>query len=64
DFRPHLVCNYLYDLAGEFSSFYGSNRVFGEGDAVAGRRLALCRCVVNFLEIGLSLLGIEPLNRM
>ncbi|MDR1435929.1 MAG: arginine--tRNA ligase [Puniceicoccales bacterium] len=64
DFRPHVLCSYLYDLAVEFSSFYGANRIFGEGDVAVARRLGLCKSAGNFLEIGLKLLAIEPLGRM
>jgi arginyl-tRNA synthetase len=64
DLRPHLLCGYLYELAGEFSSFYNGNRVLAADAATAGRRIALCEVTKTFLEIGLQLLGIETLRRM
>lgn len=64
DFRPHHICTYLYELAGEFSSFYNANRVIVDEPDVQARRLILCNATLRTLETGLRLLGIEPLERM
>ena len=64
DLRPHFLCTYLYELAGEFSAFYNADRVMGEEKAVQARRLLLCARTLRVLETGLRLLGLETLERM
>ncbi len=64
DFRPHLLCLYLYDLASHFSSFYATDQVMGSEPAVQARRLLLCARTLQTLEMGLHLLGLETLERM
>ena len=64
DLRPHVLCTYLHDLAGAYSSFYADNKVLVDDPAVRARRLALCARTSALLESGLRLLGIEPLERM
>ncbi len=61
---PHILCTYLHDLAGAYSSFYADNKVLVDEPAVRARRLALCARTSALLESGLRLLGIEPLERM
>jgi arginyl-tRNA synthetase len=62
--RPHFLCLYLYELAGEFSSFYNADKVLVEDRAIRGRRLLLCARTVLTLETGLHLLGLRTLTRM
>ena len=61
---PHKLCGYLYDLAGEFSTFYEQCPVLkSEGD-VRASRLALCAATKSVLGKGLYLLGISAPERM
>jgi len=62
--HPHILCTYLHDLAGTYSSFYADNKVLVDEPPVRARRLALCARTSALLESGLRLLGIEPLERM
>jgi arginyl-tRNA synthetase len=64
EYRPHILCNYLFELAGSFSTFYNANRVVGEEEAVKNRRLLLCHRTLVILETGLGLLGIGTLEAM
>lgn len=66
DAYPHSLCTYLYDLASEFMSFYENCPILKEGvDAqVAASRLALALKTAKQLQLGLSLLGIETMERM
>jgi arginyl-tRNA synthetase len=64
DLKPHYLCTYLFELAGEFSSFYNANRIIGEVEGVFEKRLLLCQFVRHVLETGLHLLGIEKLEKM
>ena len=62
--RPHFLSTYLYELAGEFSTFYAADKVAVEDAAIRARRLALCARTVLVLETGLELMGLRPLQRM
>jgi arginyl-tRNA synthetase len=63
--RPHLLCDYLYDLAGTFSTFYAEHSVLdAESEAARAARLTLCQLTARALAKGLDLLGIEVLDRM
>ena len=62
---PHLLCAYLYDLAGLFSSFYENCPILSaEDEAVRNSRLRLAALTGRTLKQGLELLGLETLERM
>jgi arginyl-tRNA synthetase len=61
---PHFLCLYLYELAGEFSTFYNADKVIVDDPVVRGRRLMLCARTLLVLETGLGLLGLRTLGRM
>jgi arginyl-tRNA synthetase len=63
---PHLLCLYLYELSGAFMSFYEACPINKDGVTTAERasRLRLCAATARVLELGLSLLGIDTLERM
>lgn len=62
--RPHFLCLYLFELAGEYSSFNNADRVLVDDPAVRARRLLLCARTLLVLETGLHLLALRPLERM
>jgi arginyl-tRNA synthetase len=62
--RPHLLCDYLYDVAGAFSTFYGEHQVLKAEPDVRASRLTLCALTARALQRGLEVLGIEVLDRM
>jgi arginyl-tRNA synthetase len=62
---PHLLCAYLYDLAGLFSSFYEHCPILAAEDpATQQSRLRLAALTGRTLKQGLELLGLETLERM
>ncbi len=62
---PHLLCTYLFELAGLFSSFYEACPILNQTDpASQNTRLILVTLTSRILSLGLSLLGIETLHRM
>ncbi|MCH2382052.1 MAG: arginine--tRNA ligase [Pedosphaera sp.] len=62
--RPNYLCNYLYELAGYFASFYENCPVLqAEGD-IRTQRLALCDLTGQVLKTGLETLGLETTERM
>ncbi|MBG6244952.1 arginine--tRNA ligase [Candidatus Symbiopectobacterium sp. 'North America'] len=62
---PHVMCAYLYDLAGLFSSFYEHCPILNaDSDAVRQSRLKLALLTAETLKQGLSTLGIETVDKM
>ncbi|MFI3245683.1 MAG: arginine--tRNA ligase [Ferrimonas sp.] len=63
---PHMLCTYLYELAGAFMSFYEACPINKDGvsNELKASRLRLCLATANTLNVGLNLLGIETLERM
>ena len=62
--RPHYLCLYLFELAGEYSSFNNAEKVLVDDPAPRARRLLLCARTLLVLETGLGLLGLRTLTRM
>lgn len=62
---PHLICTYVYELAGLFSSFYEACPILSLGsEAHKNSRLKLVALTSKILEKSLDLLGIPTLKRM
>ncbi|SFR07783.1 MULTISPECIES: arginine--tRNA ligase [unclassified Enterobacter] len=62
---PHVMCAYLYDLAGLFSGFYEHCPILSaEDDATRQSRLKLALLTAKTLKQGLDTLGIETVERM
>ncbi|MDX2118613.1 MAG: arginine--tRNA ligase [Planctomycetota bacterium] len=62
--EPHRLCQFLYDLAGAFSSFFDACPVLQADDATRDARLRLCDLTSRVLRDGLTCLGIPVLERM
>ncbi|MBR3368862.1 arginine--tRNA ligase [Candidatus Saccharibacteria bacterium] len=62
EMAPHKVCNYLYEVAQEFSRFYENCPVVGsESEAI---RIKLVEMYLKTMEHGFNLLGIEVPDEM
>jgi len=63
---PNLLCNYLYELASLYMSFYEACPILKEGisNEVKTSRLALCNLIAKTLKQGLDILGIDVMDRM
>lgn len=63
--QPHLMCSYLFELAGQFSSFYEACPILNAADeTVKQSRLKLAALTAKTIKQGLDLLGIKTLERM
>jgi arginyl-tRNA synthetase len=63
--QPHIMCSYLFELAGQFSSFYEACPILNtEDESVKQSRLKLAALTAKTIKQGLSLLGIDTLERM
>ncbi len=62
DFAPNLLCNYLFELSQKYNLFYQKCKIIGgENEAF---RLSLTKAVGNVLKNGLTILGIETVEKM
>ena len=65
DYRPNHLTNYLFALAGRYSTFYEQCPVLKAETAELKRsRLAQCDLTARTLRQGLALLGIEVVDKM
>lgn len=64
DLTSHTICSYLYDLAGCYSRFWKDCPILTAEADVRRSRLLLSLAVAARLQLGLSLLGIEVVERM
>src|SRR5690606_30571729 len=56
---PHVLCAYLYNLAGAFSSFYEHCPILTAEQPLRDSRLQLAWLTARTLKQGLALLGIQ-----
>ncbi|ULR33117.1 arginine--tRNA ligase [Dickeya fangzhongdai] len=65
DGTPHVMCAYLYDLAGLFSGFYENCPILNaDSDSARQSRLKLALLTAKTLKIGLDTLGIQTVEKM
>ena len=64
-YSPNLICNYLYELAKRFNTFYNQHSILSADNIMTRElRLNLTAGVSQILKNGMRLLGIEALERM
>jgi arginyl-tRNA synthetase len=61
---PHQLTQYLTELAGEFNTFYATERIADANDEFAPYKAAVAEAVAITLKNGLWTLGIEAPERM
>ena len=61
---PNRLCQYLFELSQKFNQFYDRCTVLQAEEPARTSRLVLCDLTARSLKLGLSLLGIEVLERM
>ncbi|MBI1936215.1 arginine--tRNA ligase [Candidatus Woesearchaeota archaeon] len=64
ELKPHIIASYLYSLAQKFNEYYHMHQVLNAEPKLKDARLLLISSVRQVLKNGLSLLGIEVLERM
>jgi arginyl-tRNA synthetase len=65
EYKPNLLCNYLFELTQNFFQFYDQCSVKdASSEAVRVSRLKLCDLTARTIEKGLDLLGIGVLEQM
>lgn len=65
ELAPSYLCDYVYNIANLFNSFYNSCNIINESDKVKKNTwLNLTKYTLNVMELILDLLGIKTLNKM
>jgi arginyl-tRNA synthetase len=64
DLYPNRLCQYLFELSQKFNQFYDRCSVLQAEERQRTSRLMLCDLTARTLQLGLSLLGIQVLERM
>ncbi|MEM9002589.1 MAG: arginine--tRNA ligase [Cyanobacteria bacterium P01_F01_bin.86] len=64
DLFPNRLCQYLFELSQKFNQFYDRCSVLQAEEPQRTSRLILCNLTARTLKLGLSLLGIQVLERM
>lgn len=62
--KPNLIADYLYDLSKKLNSFYNNCPILNQEDVVLKSRAYLAKQAGEVIKQGLSLLGIQTLDRM
>ena len=61
---PHIIANYLYELAREYSVFYQKNPILKADKDQQFVRVMITKAVGNIIKHGLYLLGIKTVSKM
>ncbi len=61
---PHLITNYVYELASEFHLYYSKNRVITDDEEKTNTNIAVITAVKQTIYNALNLIGVEPLEKM
>jgi len=64
DGTPNFLCNYLFEVAGNFMSFYEACPIMKANESTKQSRLKLVQLTADTLKTGLDLLGIDVMERM
>jgi len=65
NYSPNILCNYLYELASKFNTFYNKCSILTNSDQqTTNFRLSLTSGTAQVLKNGLKLLGIESPEKM
>lgn len=64
DLMPNRLCQYLFELSQKFNQFYDRCPVLSAAEPLRTSRLVLSDLTARTLKLGLSLLGIQVVERM
>lgn len=62
--EPHLITNYVYDLAGMFHNYYGKHRILTDDIVSSAERLGLIKTVQITIKNALRLIGVKAFDKM
>ena len=64
ELRPHIIATYLYTLAQKFNEYYHIHQILKADKKIRDARILLISAIRQVIKNGLSLLGIDVLERM
>ena len=62
--EPHLIANYVYDLASMFHTYYGKHRILTDDDKKTAEYLSLLKIVKITIKNALNLIGVSAPIKM
>lgn len=62
--EPHIICNYVYELATLFHSYYGKEKFITDNIEYTNERMALLNAIKIVINNALNLIGIIPRESM
>ena len=62
--QTHIICNYVYELATLFHSYYSSEKFITEDEEYTRERMALLKAIKIVINNSLNLIGIIPREQM
>ena len=64
NYRPNILCDYLYELSQLYSSFYQNLPFLKAEEGIRESRIKICSLTSKILQNGLNLLGIKTPERI
>lgn len=61
---PHLITNYVYELANLFHNYYSNNRILVDDKLEQAENIYLIKAVKITIKNALNLVGVEPFEKM
>lgn len=62
--QPHIICNYIYELAALFHSYYSTEKFITEDEEYTNERMVLLQAIKIVINNSLNLIGIIPREEM
>ena len=62
--QPHIICNYVYELATLFHSYYSQEKFITEDEQYTSEHMVLLKSIKIVINNSLNLLGIIPREQM
>ncbi len=62
--KPHLISNYLYELASSYHSYYNLEKIIVEDEKLKSNKILISNIVKIIISDGLMILGIKAKNKM
>ena len=61
---PHIVANYVYELANVFHIYYAHERVLTDDEAYTQERINLIKATAQTIKNALTLIGVSAKEEM
>ena len=62
--QPHIICNYVYELASLFHSYYGAYKFITDDENYTKERMLLLKAIKIVINNSLNLIGVIPREEM